>query len=134
MFDPMVSDLKNGIFPDVSLLRKRFKAALVKKMGIMRTPYSFWPIDRKINPLAKELLWAAILLEDMENFRMVEAIITSELDEKLKVKGLQESSLSLSDNAKNLIQEYMREFVDLAPTEKSRDKLKQKSKMFLHAD
>jgi len=134
MFDQMVSDLKNGIFPEKSLLRKRFDAALVKKMGIIRTPYSFWPIDRKINPPAKELLWAAILLDDIENFRVVEAVIASELEEKQKAKGLSESFHSLSGKVNQLIQEYISEFVDLAPTVILRDKLERKLKQFLHKE
>jgi len=133
MFDQMVSDLKNGIFPENRLLRKRFDAALVKKMGVIRTPYSFWPADRKINPSAKELLWAAILLEDMENFRVVEAVISSELEEKQKAKGLPENFYSLSAKVKQLLQEYILEFVELAPTKTLRKKLESLASPFVPA-
>ena len=133
MFDQMISDLKIGILPDNRLLRKRFNAALVKKMGVIRTPYSFWPADRKINPPAKELLWAAILLDDMENFRVVEAVIASELEEKQKAKGLPENFYSLSAQIKQFLQDYIHEFVELAPTETLREKLESKSRQFLFA-
>jgi hypothetical protein len=133
MFDQMVSDLKKGIFPENRLLRKRFDAALVKKMGVIRTPYSFWPADRKINPSAKELLWAAIILDDMDNFRVVEAVIVSELEEKQKAKGLPENFYSLAAKVKQLLQEYINEFVELAPTETLREELERKSKQFLPA-
>ena len=66
MFEQMVSDLKNEKLPESTLLRKRFEAALVKKLGVIKTPYSFWPVDKKINPSTKELLWAAVLLHDKE--------------------------------------------------------------------
>ena len=64
MFNQMVSDLKLGILPEEYPLRKRFEAAIIKKMGVIRTPYSFWPADKKINPSTKELLWASVLLND----------------------------------------------------------------------
>jgi hypothetical protein len=132
MFDQMVSDLRNGILPANNLLRKRFDAAMVKKLGVIRTPYSFWPADRKINPPAKELLWAAILLDDLENFRVVEAVITSELEEKQKTKGFPEDLYSLAGKTNQLIHEYIREFLGLAPTETLREKLEHKSRQFLH--
>lgn len=134
MFDQMVSELKSGIIPESSLLRRRFEAALVKKIGVIRTPYSFWPADRKINPSAKELLWAVILLNDMENFNVIEAVITTELEEKQKAKGVPENFDALSVKAKELIQEYITAFVELAPTESMRFQLEQKSRKFLCRD
>ena len=59
MFSEMISMLKQGKEIDLDLLRKRFDRALVKKIGVLRTPYPFWTSDPKINPLAKELLWRA---------------------------------------------------------------------------
>jgi len=130
VFDQMVSDLKNGIIPENKLLRKRFDAALVKKIGVIRTPYSFWPADKKINPSAKELFWAAILLNDLENFRVVEAVIATEVEERQKAKGIPESFHSLSFKAKELMHEYINEFVGLAPTESMRKQLERKSSQF----
>ena len=125
MFAEMVFDLKKGVLPDNNFLRKRFDAALVKKMGVIRTPYSFWPADTKINPPAKQLLWAAILLRDSDNFKVVEAIITSELEERQKAKGQPESMQTLVIKVAGLLQEFLNEFVELAPDKTFRNTLQQ---------
>ena len=126
MFDQMISDLKNGIIPGNYPLRNRFETALVKKLGVIRTPYSFWSADRKINPRTKELLWAAVLLHDKENYRMIEAIISSELEEKLRAKGLQNSINDLTHKVEQTMQDYIAEFLGLAPSEKFKKSLQQK--------
>ena len=126
MFEQMVSDLRNEKLPESTLLRKRFEAALIKKLGVIRTPYSFWPADPKINPPSKQLLWTAILLHDKENFRMVEAIISSELEEKLRAKGLQTSINDLTHKVEQTMQDYIAEFLGLAPSEKFKKNLQQK--------
>ncbi|MBW2484689.1 MAG: hypothetical protein JRF05_04945 [Deltaproteobacteria bacterium] len=123
MFGPIISDLKNGILPDNNLLRQRFEAALIKKMGVIRTPYSFWPADTKINPHAKQLLWAAILLQDKEKFEIVRAIISSELEEKQRAKGQRENMQSLTAKVHQLLQEYILEFIALAPDDIFQNKL-----------
>ena len=122
----MISDLKKGIIPANYPLRNRFETAMVKKMGVIRTPYSFWPADRKINPSTKELLWAAILLHDNENYRIIEAIISSELEEKQRAKGLQTSSNDLNHKAEQVMQDYVTEFLRLAPSEAFTKVLQQK--------
>jgi hypothetical protein len=124
LFEQMVSALTGGDLPDTNLLRKRFAAALVKKIGVIRTPYSFWPADTKINPPAKQLLWAAILLHDMENFRVVEAIISTELEEKNRAKGQSESIHALNVNVQKLLQNYIHEFIELAPNESFKETLR----------
>jgi len=116
MFDQMVFDLRQGGLPDGNLLRKRFAAALVKKMGVIRAPYSFWPADTKINPPAKQLLWAAILLLDKENFSMVEAIIAAELEEKQRAKGEPAGPRVIAPMVQELLQAHIREFIELAPS------------------
>ena len=126
MFEQMVSDLKNEKLPESTLLRKRFEAALVKKLGVIRTPYSFWPADRKINPSTKELLWAAVLLHDKENYRMIETVILSELEEKMRAKGLQSSTHDLTDKVEQTMQDYIAELLGLAPSEVFKKKLQQK--------
>lgn len=126
MFEQMVSDLKNEKLPESTLLRKRFEAALIKKLGVIRTPYSFWPADRKINPSTKELLWAAVLLHDKENYRMIEAVILSELEEKMRAKGLQNSTHDLTDKVEQTMQDYIAELLGLAPSEVFKKKLQQK--------
>lgn len=131
MFDQMITDLKNGVIPEDYLLCRRFETAMVKKMGVIRTPYSFWPADRKINPSTKELLWAAILLHDIENYRMIEAFITSEVEEKLRAKGLQNNSHDLTHKVEQTIQDYISEFLELAPSETFKKNLHQKVKSIL---
>jgi hypothetical protein len=126
MFDQMISDLGKGTIPDNYPLRRRFETAMIKKMGVIRTPYSFWPADRKINPSTKELLWAAILLHDKENYRMIEAIVSSELEEKQRAKGLQTSSNDLNHKVEHAIQDYITEFLELAPSEAFTEVLQQK--------
>ncbi|KPK26019.1 MAG: hypothetical protein AMJ61_10190 [Desulfobacterales bacterium SG8_35_2] len=125
MFTPIISDLKDGKLPDNNLLRKRFEAALIKKMGVIKTPYPFWSSDTKINPPAKQLLWAAILLQDRDNFNVIEAIISSELEERLRAKGQPESMQTLDAKVQQLLQEYIHEFIDLAPDEKFKKNLDQ---------
>ena len=125
MFTHIISDLKLGKLPDNNLLRKRFEAALIKKMGVIRTPCSFWSADTKINPPAKQLLWAAILLQDRDNFNVVEAIISSELEERQRAKGLPESMQTLGAKVQQLLQEYIHQFIDLAPDEKFKKNLEQ---------
>ena len=127
MFAHVISELKIGILPDNKTLRKRFDAAMIKKMGVIRTPYSFWPADTKINPPAKQLLWAAILLQDKENFKVVEAIISTELEEKQMAKGQPENMESLAAKTHQLIQIYISEFIELTPDTTFRETLRQKA-------
>ncbi len=122
----MISDLRKGVIPNIYSLRRRFDTAMIKKMGVIRTPYSFWPADRKINPHTKELLWAAILLNDRENYRMIEAIISSELTEKQRARGLQMSSHDFNQEAEQAMQDYIAEFLGLAPSETFTKVLQQK--------
>jgi hypothetical protein len=125
MFAQMIFDLKSGILPESHSLRKRFDAALIKKMGVLRTPCSIWPGDTKINPPAKQLLWAAILLQDKENFKVVEAVITSELEEKQRAKGHPETMQSLAVKVDQLLQQYLNEFIGLAPDITLKNELQQ---------
>src|SRR5210317_817896 len=125
MFDEMVSLLKQGEMVQSGLLRKRFDRALIKKLGVIKTPYSFWSSDKKINPSSKELLWAAILLNDRENYKIIEAVISSELAEKLRAKGMQKNIEALSNQASGLMQDYIAEFLELAPSETFKKKLLQ---------
>ena len=125
MFTHMISALQNGTLPDDRLLRKRFEAALVKKMGVIRTPQALWPADTKINPPAKQLLWAAILLQDHENFRMVEAVISSELEEKQRARGMPAGGSDPAAQVRQLLQDYIDEFIELAPDRSFRKKLQQ---------
>ena len=124
MFGQMVSDLKKGALPNNNALRKRFDAALIKKAGVIKTPYSFWPADPKINPQAKQLLWATILLQDNENCRIIEAIIATELEEQLRAKGHTINIQTLGAKVQHLLQGYIHEFIELAPDETCKENLR----------
>lgn len=115
MFSEMISALQNGTLPENSLLRKRFDAALVKKTAVIQTPPSFWSADTKINPPARELLWAAILLHDRESARLVEAIIATELEERHRAKGQPLSRGELTAGVRSQMQDFVREFIQLGP-------------------
>ena len=78
----MVSSLKKGEVTDLNILRKRFDTALVKKIAVISTPYSFWTSDPKINPPTKELIWAAILLHSSDNYKLLSGIFATETNEK----------------------------------------------------
>jgi hypothetical protein len=124
MFAEMIVQLQSGVLPDSNLLRQRFDRALVKKLGVIKTPPSFWTADKKINPASKELLWAAILLEDRENYQLVEGIIATEIVEKSRASG--RSRLPVS--AEKTIKSYISELNQLAPTERFSQTLLQKIK------
>ena len=118
----MVSALKMGVVPEVNLLRKRFDRAMIKKLGVIKTPYSFWTADKKINPAAKELLWAAVLLEDRENFVLIAGIIATEMDEKSKASGQSTTPLTGPETTET----YISELLQLAPSEQFRQLLRHK--------
>jgi hypothetical protein len=96
-------------------------------MGVLKSPYSFWAGDPKINPPAKQLLWAAILLQDREQFNTVEAVITTELEERQRARGEPIQIHELPERVHQLIGKYIREFIDLAPHEPFREELGRKA-------
>ena len=57
---------------------------------------------------------------------MIEAVISSELEEKLRAKGLQNSTHDLTDKIEQTMQDYIAEFLGLAPSEVFKKKLQQK--------
>jgi hypothetical protein len=123
MFTEMVSLLKRGEIIDLKLLRNRFDLALVKKIGVINTPYSFWSSDPKINPLTKELLWASILLEDKENFNLLLGVIATEANEKRMASGLETEVTENENGYKNITGKLINEFLELAPTDNFRKSL-----------
>lgn len=126
MFEEMVSLLKQGRIIDLDLLRKRFDRALVKKIGVINTPYSFWTSDPKINPRTKELIWAAILLEDNKNFMLLLDIAATEANEKKRASS-HSAGIAGSEKIASLIgAETVKELAELAPTEEFRQILQQK--------
>ena len=116
MFDDMITQLKEGEIISKDQLRKRFDKAMVKKLGVLKTPYSFWPSDKKINPSARELLWAAILLEDKGDFRLIEGIIATEVAEKQRAMGQYMVNSDIAQASKELTSTSIDEFLDLAPS------------------
>ena len=133
MFGQMVDDLKMGRLPEIYPLRKRFELALIKKMGVIKTPYSFWPGDTKINPPTKQLLWASILLHDKENFGMVAAIISAEVEEKQRAKGKSAGIGEINSIVNELLESYIQEFIGLAPDDAFRETLMLKAaELFPH--
>jgi len=126
VFDEMVAQLKKGEMVPKDPLRKRFDRAMVKKLGVLKTPYSFWPSDKKINPSAKELLWAAILLADKGDFRLTEGIIATEVAEKQKASGQYIVQSDIAQSSKRITSACIDEFLALAPSEDFRKILENK--------
>lgn len=87
MFDDIIAQLAAGRLPEPALLEKRLAAGLIKKLGVLKQPYNFWPGDHKINPETRHLLWAAMLLEDLDSFLAIEGIILTEGHERLRAQG-----------------------------------------------
>lgn len=122
MFSEMVSEIARGIMPDTGLLRKRLDLALTKKLGVIKTPYPLWTSDKKINPAAKELLWAAIILEDRDCYLLVNSIIAAETAEKRKASGRLHDPESGPVLTETLLDELRR----MAPSEEFRLLLERK--------
>lgn len=126
MFSDMVSSLKKGEVADLNILRKRFDTALVKKIAVISTPYSFWTSDPKINPPTKELIWAAILLQDSDNYKLLTGIVATETNEKNRASGQNAESSGNISESKKITGSIIEEFLTLAPTENFRKLLKRK--------
>ena len=82
MFAEMVSDLRRGKLPEVSLLRGRCHAAVTKKLAFVRLPPVYWESDPKRNPDTSHLLWAVLLLQDQEMLDVLKGIILMEQAER----------------------------------------------------
>lgn len=78
MFSELISRLADGHLPTKAELRPRFEAAIIKKMGVLKQPFFCRSSDKKINPSTKEMLWAAIVLEDRQDVDTVLAMIIAE--------------------------------------------------------
>ena len=122
----MVSSLKKGEVTDLNILRKRFDTALVKKIAVISTPYSFWTSDPKINPPTKELIWAAILLQDNDNYKLLTGIVATETNEKNRASGQNAESSGNISESKKITGSIIEEFLTLAPTENFRKLIKRK--------
>ncbi len=78
MSDEIISQLSRGQLPDKARLRGWFQAALTKKLAVITLPPAFWESDPKRNPDAVHLLWAAVLLDDLEGYKTVQTIMMVE--------------------------------------------------------
>jgi len=111
MFAEMVSDLRRGKLPEVSLLRGRCHAAVTKKLAFVRLPPVYWESDPKRNPDTSHLLWAVLLLQDQEMLDVVKGIILMEQAER-EGKSLAE-----------FMEQSLKELFDLAPDQEFKAEL-----------
>lgn len=108
--------------PSPAAVKKWLEIALVKKMGVISLPYHFWHGDEKINPASKHLLWAAILTEDHEKFKIVEGIIHTEYHAAGNNSELQEIRPGTDSPVRKTIIDCVAELLAL-PTEATFRKL-----------
>ncbi len=113
MFAEMVSDLSQGKLPCVNLLRGRCHAAVTKKLAFVRLPPTYWETDPKRNPDTSHLLWAVLLLHDLDMLEVVKGIILMEQAEK--------EGLSLEE----FMQQSLERLFALAPDSMFRTQLKE---------
>jgi len=85
MFSVMVEELTRGIKPDTGPLKKRFDAAMTKKLAVVKLPPAFWTLDPKINPRADHLFWASLLIGDRQRVELSISVIAAELEQNSKI-------------------------------------------------
>jgi hypothetical protein len=113
MFAEIVSGLKEGKLPEVTVLRGRCHAAVTKKLAFVQLPPVYWETDPKRNPDTMHLLWGVWLLHDADMLEVVKGIILMEQAEK--------EGLSLEE----FMQHSMSELLALTPDISFREVLKQ---------
>ncbi|MBU0480521.1 MAG: hypothetical protein KKG47_05415 [Proteobacteria bacterium] len=64
--------------------------ALVKKAGVLQQPKACWSADPKINPSAVHMLWASVIIEDIDALATVVGMIGVELSSGSKKINLNE--------------------------------------------
>ncbi len=74
--------------PDENRLRGWFGAALTKKLAVVSLPPAFWENDPKRNPDATRLLWAALLLDNVDGYLTVRTIMATEKEERHQVESV----------------------------------------------
>ena len=79
MFTEMINMLKEGRRPADDELKRRLDLAVVKKGGVLQQPKQCWSGDTKINPDAVHMLWAAVILGDVDTIATVVGMIGIEL-------------------------------------------------------
>ncbi len=115
MFEEMINELNKSTFIPHEMLLKRFQAAVTKKIGILKQPRSVRTGDEKINPSSKHLLWAAVLLEDIDCFELVRGIIGTELQEDHKAKGESISHQEFTSLFNNNLLGHLKELLAINP-------------------
>ncbi len=81
MFSKILQDLEMNIFPEPKILEKLFHVAIIKKMGVLKLPPSFWMVDPKINPRADHLFWMALFLDNTESLELALSVLATEHSE-----------------------------------------------------
>ncbi len=115
MFEQMIERLQRGQLPDAAAIRPRLSAGLIKKLGIIQTPCSFWTGDPKINPRSEHLLWAAILLADREKYAEIGAIIALEARERWQARQGRADAAPRPPAMEELLAAAVAGLLDLAP-------------------
>ncbi|HHB76586.1 MAG TPA: hypothetical protein ENK84_08585 [Desulfobulbus sp.] len=90
---------------DINQLRKRFDLAMTKKLAVIKLPPTFWMQDPKINPRVDHLLWAALLLDDMERASLAASALAVEHEEQQKKKSTQDQ-LELAGALDNSLDDF----------------------------
>ena len=134
MIDEIISHLKNSQLPPNGTLQKWLNIALVKKMGVINLPHLFWHTDKKINPPAKYLLWAAILTEDRKKYCVVEGIIHTET-QALGPPDSRDATHDPMDTSleQNVMTSYLNELLGICQDAAFRDRITAKIKNVLPA-
>ena len=125
MFSEMLSTIRKNQIPNGDLLQKRFDFAMTKKLGVLNLPPAFWTQDPKINPPAKELFWAALLLRDKDRIDLALAALATELYNNRSASG--ETGFESKRYAQQLVEDLLLLFTD----SKIRDKFKGELSMII---
>ena len=80
MFTEMITSLRDNQLPSIPHLKGRLHIALIKKEAILSLPASFRVSDPKMNPTADHMLWAAIVIGDLELIEITVTILLTEGD------------------------------------------------------
>ncbi len=112
MFAHMAYLLQSGETPPPETIRPRLNAALVKKLAVIRQPYSFWSSDPKSNPRTRHMLWATVLLEDKVNYGVVCGILALEEQERARVRQGETSVPSVDRLAASAISDLLEIIAD----------------------
>lgn len=102
--------------PDAKRLRGWFGAALTKKLAVISLPPAFWENDPKRNPDVIRLLWAAIILDDLEGYKTVQSIMAVEKEEQ-----------HLRDSIPSRTEEGIERLLFLASSAEMRNRLQKQS-------